>query len=243
MIPLLLLRSAAARRRPARHQGGCRRDDGAGARRRLGRHARPPPTRRREQPGSCGRAASPWPSRPSSARSRPSTRAGASSCSSSRSWSPRRPRLAFVGAGRDAARSDGPFAFSRLRVGAVAGTVRPRRRPGGRGRGFLLVPLLLVVADIPIRVTIGSSLAITALAAISGFTGKLVTGQIPLAPTLAVVAGAIPGARARRGDEPPPAALRPPGRAVRVRHADGDQGVGGSPGPLRIGEATCATAS
>src|SRR5439155_3585200 len=31
--------------------------------------------------------------------------------------------LAFVGAGRDAARNDGPFAFSRLRVGAVAGTV------------------------------------------------------------------------------------------------------------------------
>ena len=31
--------------------------------------------------------------------------------------------LAFVGAGRDAARVDAPFPFSRLRVGAVAGTV------------------------------------------------------------------------------------------------------------------------
>jgi len=103
--------------------------------------------------------------------------------------------LAFVGAERDAARSDGPFAFSRLRVGAVAGTVGLAAGLVGAGGGFLLVPLLLVVADIPIRVTIGSSLAITALAAISGFTGKLVTGQIPLAPTLAVVAGAIPGAR------------------------------------------------
>jgi uncharacterized membrane protein YfcA len=103
--------------------------------------------------------------------------------------------LAFVGAGRDAVRDDVPFTFSRLRVGAVACTVGLAAGLVGAGGGFLLVPLLLVIADIPIRVTIGSSLAITALAAISGFTGKLVTEQIPLAPTLAVVAGAIPGAR------------------------------------------------
>ena len=73
-------------------------------------------------------------------------------------------------------------------VGMVAGMV-------GAGGAFLLVPLLLVVVRVPIRVTIGSSLAITALAATAGVTGKVLTGQVPLEPTLAVMAGAVPGAQ------------------------------------------------
>jgi len=103
--------------------------------------------------------------------------------------------LVFVGAGRDARGDDAPPAFSRVRVGVVAGGVGLAAGLVGAGGGFLLVPLFLVVVDIPIRVTIGSSLAITALGAVAGFTGKLLTGQIPLAPTLAVVAGAVPGAQ------------------------------------------------
>jgi uncharacterized membrane protein YfcA len=71
--------------------------------------------------------------------------------------------------------------FSRARavgvclvVGLVAGLV-------GAGGAFLLVPLLLVFVGIP-------------LAAAAGVTGKLVTGQVPLQPALAVVLGAVPGA-------------------------------------------------
>jgi uncharacterized protein len=75
-----------------------------------------------------------------------------------------------------------------LGVGLVAGMV-------GAGGAFLLVPLLMAVVRVPIRVTIGSSLAITALAATAGVTGKVLTGQVPLEPTLAVVAGAVPGAQ------------------------------------------------
>lgn len=86
-------------------------------------------------------------------------------------------------------------AFSRPRVVIVAGSVGLAAGLVGAGGAFLLVPLLLVVVGIPIRVTIGSSLAITALAASAGFVGKMVTGQVPLAPTLAVVLGAIPGAQ------------------------------------------------
>lgn len=104
--------------------------------------------------------------------------------------------LVFVGAGGDAARLDAaPLRFSRTRAGAVAGAVGLAAGLVGAGGAFLLVPLLLIVVGVPIRVTIGTSLAITALAASAGFLGKLVTAQIPLAPTLAVVAGAIPGAR------------------------------------------------
>ena len=73
-------------------------------------------------------------------------------------------------------------------VGVAAGLV-------GAGGAFLLVPLLLVVVGVPIRVTIGSSLAITAVAATAGVIGKAVTGQIPLAPAVVVAAGALPGAQ------------------------------------------------
>jgi uncharacterized membrane protein YfcA len=75
-----------------------------------------------------------------------------------------------------------------LGVGVGAGLV-------GAGGAFLLVPLLMVVVRIPVRVTIGSSLAITAVSALSGFVGKAATGQIPWGPALAVAVGAVPGAR------------------------------------------------
>jgi uncharacterized protein len=73
-------------------------------------------------------------------------------------------------------------------VGVAAGFV-------GAGGAFLLVPLLLIVVGVPIRVTIGSSLAITAVAATAGVIGKAVTGQIPLPPAVMVAAGALPGAQ------------------------------------------------
>jgi uncharacterized membrane protein YfcA len=75
-----------------------------------------------------------------------------------------------------------------LVVGVGAGLV-------GAGGAFLLVPLLLVVVGMPIRVTIGSSLAITAMAALAGVVGKFVTGQVPLLPAFVVALGALPGAR------------------------------------------------
>lgn len=73
-------------------------------------------------------------------------------------------------------------------VGIGAGLV-------GAGGAFLLVPLLLVVVGVPIRVTIGSSLAITAMAATAGAIGKAVTGQISVPPALVVAASAVPGAQ------------------------------------------------
>lgn len=104
--------------------------------------------------------------------------------------------LMFVPTGKDAEPVDAAAVrFSPPRAAIVAAGVGVAAGLVGAGGAFLLVPLLLVVVGVPIRVTIGSSLAITALAASAGFAGKLVTAQIPLAPTLAVVLGAIPGAQ------------------------------------------------
>jgi len=88
-----------------------------------------------------------------------------------------------------------PRRFSRRRAGTVCGGVGLSAGLVGAGGAFLLVPLLVVVVGVPIRVTIGSSLAITAVSSVSGVVGKLVTGQIPYESALIVAAGAVPGAQ------------------------------------------------
>jgi uncharacterized membrane protein YfcA len=85
--------------------------------------------------------------------------------------------------------------FSRPRATVVCVAVGLAAGLVGAGGAFLLVPLLLVIVGIPIRVTIGSSLGITALSALTGFAGKLVTGQILWGPALIVAMGAVPGAQ------------------------------------------------
>src|SRR5438105_11368348 len=85
--------------------------------------------------------------------------------------------------------------FSRSRAALVSGGVGVAAGLVGAGGAFLLVPLLLVVVGVPIRVTIGSSLAITAFAATAGVAGKLVTHQVPVVPALLVALGALPGAQ------------------------------------------------
>jgi uncharacterized membrane protein YfcA len=75
-----------------------------------------------------------------------------------------------------------------LVVGLGAGLV-------GAGGAFLLVPLLVTVVGIPLRVAIGSSLGITALAATAGLVGKITTAQVPWLPALSVAVGAVPGAQ------------------------------------------------
>jgi uncharacterized protein len=85
--------------------------------------------------------------------------------------------------------------YSRPLTAVVAGGVGLGAGIVGAGGAFLLVPLLLVVVGVPIRVTIGTSLAMTACAATTGVVGKLITGQVPFGPALVVALGAVPGAQ------------------------------------------------
>jgi uncharacterized protein len=73
-------------------------------------------------------------------------------------------------------------------VGTVAGLV-------GAGGAFLLLPLLIYVVGVPIRVAIGSSLGIVALASVTGVLGKAITGQVRWIPALVVAAAALVGAQ------------------------------------------------
>lgn len=94
---------------------------------------------------------------------------------------------------REAAASE--VAVSRLRVVLVTGGVGVLAGLIGAGGAFLLVPLFIAVLGIPVRVSIGSSLAVTAIASVAGLSGKLVTAQVPLWPSVFVLAGSVVGAQ------------------------------------------------
>jgi uncharacterized membrane protein YfcA len=72
-------------------------------------------------------------------------------------------------------------------IGLLSGLV-------GAGGAFLIMPVLFGVMRIPLRLSIGTSLAIAGVAALAGFVGKLVTAQVSLWPTVVVVAGGLSGA-------------------------------------------------
>lgn len=75
-----------------------------------------------------------------------------------------------------------------LAVGLSAGLV-------GAGGAFFLIPVMLYGLRIPVRVTVGTSLGIVTASAAAGLLGKVVTGQVEWLLALALVLGALPGAR------------------------------------------------
>ncbi len=89
-------------------------------------------------------------------------------------------------------RADAPF--NRAAAVTCPGAIGIASGMVGAGGAFLLVPVLIALLRIPVRVSIGTSLAMTCLSASMGFLGKALTAQIPLLPTLAVVVGSLSGA-------------------------------------------------
>ncbi len=61
----------------------------------------------------------------------------------------------------------------------------------GQGGAFIIIPILLYVLKIPLRVTIGSTLAIGT----AGLIGKIATGQVPFQIAIALLMGSIPAAQ------------------------------------------------
>jgi len=65
----------------------------------------------------------------------------------------------------------------------------------GVGGGFLYVPLLVILFDLPLKVAIGTSLMIVFCNAIPGIIGKLLSIRFDIFIGLAVAVGAIAGSR------------------------------------------------
>jgi uncharacterized protein len=87
-----------------------------------------------------------------------------------------------------------PVTFSRAAVIALLGAIGVVAGLVGAGGAFLVVPVLVGVLRLPMRLSIGTSLAMVGLSALTGFLGKALTGQIPLWPALTVVLGSLTGA-------------------------------------------------
>jgi len=66
----------------------------------------------------------------------------------------------------------------------------------GQGGAFITIPLMLYVLKIPLRVALGSTLAIGLFSATAGTIGKVATGQVPFAMAAALLIGAVPVAKA-----------------------------------------------
>jgi len=65
----------------------------------------------------------------------------------------------------------------------------------GQGGAFILIPVMLYVLKVPLRVCLGSTLAIGLFSSSAGLLGKAATGQVPYLMALPLLAGAIPLAR------------------------------------------------
>jgi uncharacterized membrane protein YfcA len=65
----------------------------------------------------------------------------------------------------------------------------------GQGGAFILIPTMLYVLKIPLRVALGSTLAIGLFSSSAGLVGKIATSQVPFLMALPLLAGAIPSAR------------------------------------------------
>lgn len=65
----------------------------------------------------------------------------------------------------------------------------------GQGGAFITIPVLLYVLRIPLRVALGSTLAIGVVSATAGLIGKAATGQVPPLMAGAMLLGAVPMAR------------------------------------------------
>lgn len=61
----------------------------------------------------------------------------------------------------------------------------------GQGGAFIMIPTLLYVLKIPLRVALGSTLAIGLFSATAGLIGKAATGQVPFRMAAPLVLGAI----------------------------------------------------
>jgi uncharacterized membrane protein YfcA len=96
--------------------------------------------------------------------------------------------------GRTAPEGGGAVTFNRpvaigagALVGVSAGLI-------GAGGAFFLIPVMLYGLRVPVRVTVGTSLAVVVASAAAGLLGKIAANQVDWPLAAALVAGALPGA-------------------------------------------------
>ncbi|MEC1318716.1 sulfite exporter TauE/SafE family protein [Bacillus paralicheniformis] len=69
-------------------------------------------------------------------------------------------------------------------IGGVSGVL-------GAGGAFILVPIMLSILNIPVRITVASSLVITFISSIGATIGKVMTGQVLFGPALVLMIASL----------------------------------------------------
>ncbi len=65
----------------------------------------------------------------------------------------------------------------------------------GQGGAFIIIPILLYILKIPLRVALGSMLAIGLFSSTAGLAGKIATSQVPFYMAVTLLIGAVPSAQ------------------------------------------------
>lgn len=102
--------------------------------------------------------------------------------------------LMLLPAAGDLATEEIPAGFRTDWAVAIAGGVGLLSGMIGAGGAFVLVPLMRTALRLPIRLVIGTSLAVVLVAALMGMVSKAVSGQIAWSEALLLVVGSIAGA-------------------------------------------------
>jgi hypothetical protein len=91
--------------------------------------------------------------------------------------------------------ADAEFTFSLWRAILTAAGIGVLGGLVGQGGSFILIPLMISFIHIPVRIAIGSNLAIVLLSSSAGFLGKVVTGQIFWPYTIPIILTVVPAAQ------------------------------------------------
>ncbi|MDH4317800.1 MAG: sulfite exporter TauE/SafE family protein, partial [Desulfobulbaceae bacterium] len=87
------------------------------------------------------------------------------------------------------------FTFSRGRAVQIAGSVGFLGGLVGQGGSFILIPLMTAWMRVPMRIAIGSNLAVVFLSSLAAFLGKVLSGRIEWPLAVCMIVAAIPAAR------------------------------------------------
>jgi len=86
--------------------------------------------------------------------------------------------------------------FNRFAAAGIAAMIGITTGMIGQGGAFIIIPFLLYALKIPLRVALGSTLAIGLFSSTAGLAGKIATQQVPFVMAPALISGAVLAARA-----------------------------------------------
>jgi len=91
--------------------------------------------------------------------------------------------------------ADGPYHYSRMRAWSLGAAIGCCAGLIGQGGGFLFVPVMMAFLRTPLRMAIGTALAVGVVSSAAVVLGRIGTAQIPWLLTAITVSGGILGAQ------------------------------------------------